>query len=111
MTTVNPQERLGKLSFAAAGKLAMLFRKRYADGYALLEDLESEPSRVETRIVYRDSERMRRTAVFGSVTIRFGKYQGRSLREIPADYLIWALRNLQRLSPSMREAIRGYLAL
>jgi hypothetical protein len=64
-------------NFAAAGKLAMLLRKRYADGYALLEDLESEPSRVETRIVYRDSERMRKNAVYGSVAIRFGKYRGR----------------------------------
>jgi hypothetical protein len=92
---------------AAGGRLAHLLRKRYRDGYALLTDLESLPDRPKV-IVDRRAERR---AIFGGVTLRFGKYRGYSLREIPADYLLWVLRNLSKLSPSMREAIRGYLDL
>jgi hypothetical protein len=92
---------------AAGGRLAHLLRKRYSDGYALLGDLESLPDRPRAVVDHRAERR----AIFGSVTLRFGKYCGRTLRQIPADYLVWCLRNLPKLAPSMREAIKGYLAL
>jgi hypothetical protein len=52
---------------------------------------------------------LRRRATFGEVTLRFGKHCGKPLAQIPADYLIWVLRNCSRLNPYTREAIEGFL--
>jgi hypothetical protein len=62
---------------------AFLFRslaRRYADGYALLTDLEH----TITTPGANPSSR------YGSVTMPFGKYRGRPLSEIDATYLLWA---------------------
>ena len=86
---------------AAAGRFVTLLRKRYADGYALLQDLEKLPERLDGW--------GRRRAVFGKVQMTFGKYKGRHLDEIPATYLLWVLQNVMTLSPPLRESIEGFL--
>ena len=95
---------------AAAGRLIRLFRKRYRDGYELIGDLESLPERkplIDARA--RHAAWLRRRATFGQVTLRFGKHCGKPLAQIPADYLIWVLRNCSRLNLYTREAIEGFL--
>ena len=96
---------------AAAGRLIRLFRKRYRDGYELINDLESLPNHarpmIDARV--RHAVWLRRRATFGQVTLRFGKHRGKPLAEIPADYLIWVLRNCSRLNLYTREAIEGFL--
>ena len=94
---------------ADAGRLVRLLRKRYADGYALIGDLESLPDRPRIDFHARHAAWLRRREIYGNVTLNFGKYRGWSLNEIPADYLIWTLQNLSRLSPSIREAISSFL--
>ena len=95
---------------AAAGGLIRLFRKRYRDGYELANDLESLPERKPLiNAQARHAAWPRRRATFGNVTLRFGKHRGKPLADIPADYLIWVLRNCSRLNPYTREAIEGFL--
>jgi hypothetical protein len=36
----------------------------------------------------------------------FGKYRGRSLRQIPLSYLCWVLESVREISSSLRAAIR-----
>jgi Putative quorum-sensing-regulated virulence factor len=43
------------------------------------------------------------------LTIPFGKYRGHRLDGVPADYLRWATNNLERLSPSLKIAMRDEL--
>ena len=94
---------------AAAGRLVQLLRKRYPDGYAVIGDLESLPDRPRIDFQARHAAWLRRHEIYGGVTLRFGQYRGRTLSEVPADYLVWVLQNLSRLSPSMRESISNYL--
>jgi hypothetical protein len=95
---------------AAAGRLIRLFRKRYEDGYELASDLESLPERKPvTDAQVRHAAWLRHRASYGNVTLRFGKHRGKPLSQIPADYLIWILRNCPRLNPYTREAIEGFL--
>ena len=94
---------------AAAGRLIRLFRKRYGEGYELIGDLESLPEcklLIDARA--RHATWLRRRATFGQVTLRFGKHRGKPLADIPADYLIWILRNCPRLNSYTREAIEGF---
>jgi hypothetical protein len=41
----------------------------------------------------------------------FGKYAGIPLSEVPEGYLVWVLDNLDKLSPTLRSAIRIRLGL
>ncbi len=41
----------------------------------------------------------------------FGKYAGLPLSEVPEGYLVWVLDNLDKLSPTLRSAIRIRLGL
>jgi hypothetical protein len=94
---------------AAAGRLIRLFRKRYRDGYELVGDLESLPERKPWPVAReRHAAWLRRRATYGQVTLRFGKHRGKPLADIPADYLIWILRNCPRLNSYTREAIEGF---
>ena len=99
---------------AAAGRLVRLLRKRYRDGYEVLGDLAPKAAKRSIEDIRRDRETrqaawLRRRATFGAVTLRFGKHRGKPLSNIPADYLLWVLRNCSRLKPALREAIEGYL--
>ncbi|EJY56249.1 DNA polymerase III, epsilon subunit [Alicyclobacillus hesperidum URH17-3-68] len=42
-------------------------------------------------------------------TMPFGKHRGVPLRDVPLDYLDWALRNMQDLSPDLRWSIERVL--
>jgi len=103
-------ETLWRSGRDAAGGLIRLFRKRYRDGYELANDLEYLPERKPLiNAQARHAAWPRRRATFGNVTLRFGKHRGKPLADIPADYLIWVLRNCSRLNPYTREAIEGFL--
>jgi hypothetical protein len=78
--------------------------KRYPDGHALVEDLETNKNEVQERILYRE-----RTSPYASVVLGFGKYRGCRLDEVPADYLEWVLENFAALWPETRRAIERYL--
>ena len=41
----------------------------------------------------------------------FGKYAGIPLSDVPEGYLVWVLDNLDKLSPTLRSAIRIRLGL
>jgi len=41
-----------------------------------------------------------------AVRLNFGKYKGKAIAEVPADYLRWVLENVSNLSPAQRSAIR-----
>jgi Putative quorum-sensing-regulated virulence factor len=45
-----------------------------------------------------------------AVRLNFGKYKGKAIAEVPADYLRWVLENVSNLSPAQRSAIRLILA-
>jgi hypothetical protein len=99
---------------AAAGRLVNSWRKRYRDGYELIGELEPKNPKRSIEDIRRDREArqaawLRRRATFGQVTLRFGKHRGKPLSQIPADYLIWVLRNCSGLNPYTREAIEGFL--
>jgi hypothetical protein len=96
---------------AAAGRLVQFWRKRYRDGYELINDLEFLPTR-PPRIDFtaKHAAWLRRQSIYGSVVLNFGKHRGKPLNQIPADYLTWILENCcTRLSFSTREAIKNYL--
>lgn len=40
------------------------------------------------------------------LSMPFGKYAGRTLDQIPTDYLAWVLDHVETLKPTLREAIR-----
>ncbi len=39
----------------------------------------------------------------------FGKHKGKRLDEVPPNYLLWALDNMDRLSPTLRSAMEDVL--
>ena len=83
--------------------LRVVFRdwiRKYSDGYALIEDLES----VE-KTVSHDRESRR----YGEVVLGFGKYRGQALKDVPESYLLWVLDNFEGLWPQTRRAIERYL--
>lgn len=41
----------------------------------------------------------------------FGKHKNRELEDIPADYLLWVLDNVETLSPTLRAEINRVLAV
>jgi F420-0:gamma-glutamyl ligase-like protein len=41
----------------------------------------------------------------------FGKHRGKELSNVPDDYLAWVLDNCERISPTLRDAIRARLGL
>jgi hypothetical protein len=43
------------------------------------------------------------------VTMPFGKWKGHTLDDIPVDYLIWVLDNVETLSPFLRDEIERHL--
>jgi hypothetical protein len=100
---------------SAAEKLFRLFRRRYRDGYAFLRELAASGNNGHDghgdEISWRRERWLYRHAIYGSTVVHFGKYRGQPIRNVPADYLIWILRNCSRLNSSTREAISGYLNL
>jgi hypothetical protein len=108
MKLTDRQRKLLILAFdpaATAGEamnaLRVLFRDwihKYSDGHDLVSDLETE------RTVYCEKENP-----YGNVVLGFGKYKGKSLKEIPVSYLLWTLDNFEDLWPQTRKAIERYL--
>jgi hypothetical protein len=94
---------------AAAAKFVLLLRKRYVDGYALLKDLEVLPDRGSVTVAERQAAWQRRRDVYGSTMFPFGKHKGKTLSQIPADYLLWILKNVDHLSDPLRSAIENFL--
>jgi Putative quorum-sensing-regulated virulence factor len=45
------------------------------------------------------------------VIMPFGKHRGVRLELVPPDYLLWCLDNVEKLSPTLRHAIRERLGL
>lgn len=45
-----------------------------------------------------------------STTMPFGKHKGKRLCDVPTDYLKWCLDNCDRMTPSLRNAIKHQLA-
>jgi hypothetical protein len=88
----------------AAVALFHRFRSRFRDGYELVKNIESMPAPKNDI-----SERMIQREVCSGVVLRFGKYKGRTLRDVPVDYLFWVLTNCQSLNPHTRQAINGFL--
>ena len=43
------------------------------------------------------------------VTMPFGKWKGHTLNDIPEEYLIWVLDNVETLSPFLRDEIERHL--
>jgi Putative quorum-sensing-regulated virulence factor len=74
--------------------LAKALRKRYADGYALLAELEGSSQEQISR--------------YAETVLTFGKHRGRKLCEIPLSYLQWALDNVA-LDRYLRRAVERYL--
>jgi hypothetical protein len=95
----NPASTTGE----AMNALRVIFRnwiQKYRDGRELVKDLESG----EEKVVYRGGK----ADIYGAVTLGFGKYKGRPLKDIPIDYLLWVLENFEDLWPSTRRAIEKY---
>ena len=40
----------------------------------------------------------------------FGKYRAKDFRDIPSDYFTWALANMEKLRPQLRQEMEGELA-
>jgi hypothetical protein len=70
-------------------------RRRYRDGHALLRDIAQQPA----------PPRQPPTTVSpcSDVRMTFGRYRGRRLRDIRADYLLWVLRECKNADPYLRE--------
>jgi len=83
--------------------LRALFKKwlvKYPSGYEFIADLEKEQS---------TSQPAHSFSKWGEVTLRFGKYAGEQIQDIPTDYLCWVLENFEALWPETRRAIERYL--
>ena len=46
-----------------------------------------------------------------AMKLTFGKYRGRSLEDVPDDYLVWVLDHAESAGPTLKEAIRRHLGL
>ena len=85
--------------------LRVVFRNwinKYSDGHALVKDLEPGGE----KIVYRDS---RKGNLYGELTLGFGKYKGRAIKDVPISYLLWVLDNFEDLWPQTRQGDREIL--
>jgi hypothetical protein len=92
----------GATAGEAMNALRVVFRdwiNKYPDGHALTRDLESGGSVIQEQ----------RASPHGNVILGFGRYRGKCLRDVPADYLLWVLSNFSGLWPETRTAIERYL--
>jgi hypothetical protein len=87
----------------AAVALVRSFKARFRDGYKVLDELESKGFSPTAR------SRTNYVVDYGETVLPFGKYRGQELRDVPPDYLLWVLRNFERLNDSLREAITRFL--
>ena len=78
--------------------------KKYADGHALIKDLEAAHQvEIREKIVYRTE------SPFARMVLQFGKHRGKRLDQVDPGYLLWVLQNFDDLWPQTREAIKRYL--
>jgi hypothetical protein len=89
----------------ATSALLRSWRGKYADGYEVIQQLQSAQSEIRERIVYRDS------SPYASTILQFGKHRGKRLDEVDPLYLHWLLDNFDDLWPSTRLAIERYLEI
>ena len=87
----------------AAMHLRRSLSQRGVDAYAIEEVLSRQYRAPQP--VYQFPIRSR----YASMKLRFGRYSGQRLDQIPADYLLWVLDNFKNLWPSTRQAIESYL--
>jgi hypothetical protein len=95
---------------AALDALFRRFGSKYGDGYELIKNIEAQSATAQLPTPSADIVQwMRQRAVAGGVVLRFGKYKGRALREIPIDYLFWLFTDCNWLNPSTRKAISIFI--
>jgi hypothetical protein len=101
---LDPAAECGEAANAAL-HLRRLLRDRGVDAYtseAVLSESVHRPASVCQPV----SQSPHATTI-----LRFGKYRGKRLDEVDADYLLWVLENFDELWPSTRRAIELYLNL
>jgi Putative quorum-sensing-regulated virulence factor len=91
----------GEAANAAVALLRSL-TARHGDAHKLLAELET-PSLAHVEPV------RPRGIDYGTQLLPFGKHRGRRLRDVPASYLIWALKNCRNMDEYLREVIERYL--
>jgi hypothetical protein len=92
--SLDPAASEGEVANAAIAFFRSL-RAQAVDGYELLTQLTGAPQ----------SER----SIYAGTILPFKKYRGARLDEVPIDYLLWLLDNVDTMSRSLRKAIERFL--
>lgn len=47
----------------------------------------------------------------GNITMPFGKHKGELIENLPTDYMVWCLENIERLSSTVKTEMENQIAL